>query len=161
MVLIATDLPEPVVPATRRWGMRVEVDDHRLAADGLAERDRQAMVRFAEILAGEKLTQIDGVAALVRQFDADGVAALNHRDTSRDSRHRAGDIVGEPDHPRRLDARRGFEFVEGDDRAGAHVDDLALHAEIVENAFKQARVLLERVLRDFGADRFLRLRQAS
>ena len=159
MVLIATDLPEPVVPATKQVRHAGQVHDHRLAADGLAERDRQAMIRLAELFAGEKLAQIDGVAALVRQFDADGVAALNHRHAGRDRRHRAGDVVGEPDHPRRLDARRRFEFVEGDDRAGAHVDDLALHAEIVEDAFKQARVLLQRVLRDFGADRFLRLRQ--
>jgi hypothetical protein len=119
-----------------------EVNDHRVAADSLAERNRQAMVRFAEILAGEKLTQVDGVAALVRQFDADGVAALNHRHASRDRRHRAGYIVGEPDNPRRLDAGRRFEFVKGHDRAWAHVDDLAFHAEIVEDSFQQARVLL-------------------
>ena len=159
MVLMATDLPEPVVPATKQVGHAGEIDDHRVAADGLAERDRQAMVRLAELLAGEKLAQVDGVAALVRQFDADGVAALNYRDAGRDRGHRAGDVVGEPDDARGLDAGRRFEFVEGDDRAGAHVDDLAFHAEIVEDAFKQARVLLQRVLRDFGADRFLRLGQ--
>ncbi len=136
-----------------------QIDDHRLAADGLAERDRQAMVRLAEIVAGEKLAQIDGVAALVRQFDADGVAALNDRHAGRDRRHRAGDVVGEPDDPRGFDPRRRFEFVEGHDRTRAHVDDLALHAEIVEDAFQQARVLLQRVLRDLGADRFLRLAQ--
>ena len=136
-----------------------QVNDHRVAADGLAERDRQAMIRLAELFAGEKLAQIDGVAALVRQFDADGVAALNHRHAGRDRRHRAGDVVGEPDDPRRLDAGRRLEFVKGDDRARAHVDDLAFHAEIVEDPFKQARVLLQRILRDFRADRFLRLGQ--
>ena len=41
MVLIATDLPEPVVPAMSRCGMRAEIDDNRLAADGLAEAERQ------------------------------------------------------------------------------------------------------------------------
>ena len=159
MVLIATDLPEPVVPATKQVGHAGQVHDHRVAADRLAERDRQAMVRLAELFAREKFAQIDGVAALVRQFDADGVAALNNRHTGRDRRHRAGDVVGKPNDPRRLDARRRLELVKGDDWTGAHVDDLALHAEIVEDPFKQARVLLQRVLRDFGADRFLRLRQ--
>ena len=39
---------------------------------------------------------------------------------------------------------------------GPHVDDLALDAEIVEHAFEQARVLLERVV-EILRDRFLRL----
>ena len=136
-----------------------EVDDHRLAADRLAERDGEPMLRFLEILAGEKLAQVDRLAALVRQFDADGVAALNHGHAGRDGRHRAGDVVGEPDHPRRLDPRRRLELVERDDRARAHVDDLALDAEIVEDALEQARVLLQRVLRNSGPGRFLRLGQ--
>ena len=41
MVLMATDLPEPVVPAISRCGMRGEIGDDRLAADGLAEAERQ------------------------------------------------------------------------------------------------------------------------
>ena len=36
-----TDLPDPVVPAMRRCGMRDEIDDDRLAADILAERERE------------------------------------------------------------------------------------------------------------------------
>ena len=136
-----------------------QIDDDGLAADRLSESDRQAMVRLAEVLAGEKFAQIDGLAALVRQFDADGVATLNHSDTGRDGGHRASDIVRESYDPGGLDARRGFEFVQGDDRTRAHVDDLALHAKIVEHAFQQPRVLLERVLRNFGPDRFLRLGQ--
>ena len=119
----------------------------------------EAMLRFLEIFAGEQFAQVDRLAALVRQFDADGVAALNHRDAGRDRRHRAGDVVGKPDHARRFDARRRFELIERDDRAGAHVDDLAFDAEIVEDAFEEARVLLERILRNLGADRLLRLGQ--
>ena len=48
---MATDLPEPVVPATSRCGMRGEVGDHRLAADGLAEAERQLVLGALEILA--------------------------------------------------------------------------------------------------------------
>jgi hypothetical protein len=125
-----------------------EVDDHRLAADRLAERDGQPMLRVLEIRAGEKLAQVDRLPALVRQFDADGVAALDHGHAGRDGRHRAGDIVGEPDHPRRFDSRGRLELIERDDRAGTHVDDLPLDAEIVEDALEQARILLQRVLRN-------------
>ena len=133
-----------------------EIDDHRLAADRLAERDREAVLRLLEILAGEQLAQVDDLAALVRQLDADRVAALHDGDAGGDRRHRAGDVVGEPDDARRLDAGRGLELVERDDRAGADVDDLALDAEIVEHAFEQPGVLLERVGRDL-AQRLLRL----
>ena len=97
---------------------------------------------------GEQFAQIDGLAARVGQFDADGVAARHHGDAGGDRRHRAGDVVGEADHPRGFDARRRLEFVERHHRAGADVDDLAAHAEIVQHAFEQAGVLLQRVLRN-------------
>ena len=110
----------------------------------------EAVLRLLEVLARQELAQIDRLAPLVRQLDADGVAALHHGDARRDGRHRAGDVVGEADHARGLDARRGLELVERHDRAGTHIDDLALDAEIVEHAFEQARVLFERVVRDLG-----------
>ncbi len=50
-----------------------EIDDHRLAADRLAERDRQSVLGFFEILAGEEFTEIDRFAPLIGQFDADRV----------------------------------------------------------------------------------------
>ena len=136
-----------------------EVDDHRLAADRLAERDGEPVLRVLEVLAGEQLAQVDRLPALVRQFDADRVAALDDGHAGRDGRHRPGDVVGEPDHPRRFDPGRRFELVERDDRTRTHVDDLALDAEIVEDALEQARILLQRVLRNSGPDRFLRLGQ--
>ena len=138
-----------------------EVDDHRLAADRLAERDGEAVLRLLEILARQQLAQIDGLAPLVGQLDADHVAPLHDRDAGRDRRHRTGDVVGEADDARRLDAGRRLELVERDDRAGAHVDDLALDAEIVEHAFEQARVLLQRVLGDLRGDRPSSVRRAS
>ena len=41
MVLMATDLPEPVVPAIKQMRHAREIGDHRLAADRLAEAQRQ------------------------------------------------------------------------------------------------------------------------
>ena len=40
IVLMQTDLPEPVVPAIRQWGIFGEVGDERLAAGVLAEEER-------------------------------------------------------------------------------------------------------------------------
>ena len=105
---------------------------------------------------GQELAQVHGLALLVRQLDADGVAARHDRDAGRDGRHRAGDVVGEADDAGRLGAGRGLELVERDDRAGPHVDDLAADAEILERRFEQRRVLLQRVLRH-GRDLLLRL----
>ena len=101
-----------------------------------------------EVGGGEELAQEDRLAAGVRQLDADGVAAGDDGDARGDGAHRAGDVVGEADDARRLDAGRRLQLVERDDRAGADVDDLAAHAEILEHAFEQACVLLERAVVD-------------
>ena len=121
-----------------------EIDDHRLAADGLAEAERQLGGALVVVVAGEQFAQIDLLARRIGQFDADGVAAGHHRDARRHRAHRAGDVVGEPDHARRLDAGRGLEFVERHHRAGARIDDLAAHAEIAEHAFERGGVGVDR-----------------
>ena len=43
-----------------------EVDDHRFAADRLAKRDGEPVLRILEVLAGEKLAQVDRLPALIR-----------------------------------------------------------------------------------------------
>ena len=117
MVLMATDLPEPVVPAISRCGMRGEIDDHRFAADGLAEAERQLGRRFGVVVGRQQFAQIDLLALRIGQLDADGVAAGHDGDARRERAHRARDVVGEPDHARGLDAGRGLELVERHDRA--------------------------------------------
>src|SRR6185436_11420618 len=112
--------------------------DDRLAADGLAKADRQLALHLLEVGTRQHLAQIDGLARLVGQLDADRVAAWNHGNAGRDGAHRAGDVVGERDHAARLDAGRGLELIKGDDGAGADIDDVALDAEIVEHAFEAA-----------------------
>src|SRR4028119_1600789 len=115
MVLMATDLPDPVVPATSRWGMRArsamtgsppmvlprqraglclevsrpggrggggglggEAGDDGLSADGLAEAEGELVLGGLEVLGGEEFAQVDGLALVVGQLDADGVSALDH-----------------------------------------------------------------------------------
>ena len=112
-----------------------EIDDHRLAADGLAEAERQLGLRVGVFVGRQHLAEIDLLALVVRQLDADGVAARHHGDARRQRAHRAGDVVGQPDHARRLDAGRGLELVERHHRAGPGVDDLAAHAEVAAARF--------------------------
>ena len=147
-MLIETDLPEPVVPATRRCGI--------LARSAMTGSPLMVLPSDSASFALELSKSVEArssrrktVSRLrVRQLDADGVLARDDRDTRRDGAHRAGDVVGKADDARRLDARRRLKLVERDDRAGAHVDDLAAYAEILEHAFQQPRVLLERALID-------------
>ena len=137
-----------------------DVGDDRLAADRLAERQRQLRLGRLEIPAGEDFAEVDSLALGVGQLDADGVAAGHDRDAAGDRAHRAGDVVGKADDAGRLDAGRRLQLVEGDHRAGAHVDDLALDAEILEHAFEQPGILLQRILGKAGiAYDILRLRE--
>ena len=99
-MLTATDLPEPVVPAISGAacgrGRR-----YRIAADVLAQRQRQ-LGRLPRSLGRQQLAQVHGLALRVGQLDADDVAAGHDRDADGERAHRAGDVVGQADHPARL-----------------------------------------------------------
>ena len=95
---------------------------------------------------GQQVAQVDGLALGVRQLDADGVAAGDHRDAAGGDAHRAGDVVAERHHAGRLHAGRRHQLVEGDDRAGADLVDLAAHAELGQHAFQHPGVLAQRAL---------------
>lgn len=75
-----------------------EVDSDRLAADVLAEREREPRVGLLEVGGFEQLPQHHDFAPVVGKLDADGVAAWHHGDAGGDRAHRAGDVVGKPDH---------------------------------------------------------------
>ncbi len=140
MVLIATDLPEPVVPAIKRCGMRARSTMMESPPIFLPRHSGSFATDFVVVLDRQQFAQIDLFAMRVRQFDADGVAARNHRDARRKRAHRTGDVVGQPDHPRRFDAGCGFEFVQRHHRTRMSLDDFAADAEIAEHAFQRARV---------------------
>ncbi len=136
-----------------------EIDDHRFAADGLAEAERQLCRGFVIASASQHLAQIDLLAVLVRQFDADGVAARHDGDARRHRAHRAGDVVGKADDARRFDAGRGLQFVKRDHRTRPRIDDLALDAEILKHAFERLGVFLDFVIIRRGALAGARRRQ--
>ena len=96
----------------------------------------------------EQLAQEHLLAPRVGQLDADGVAPGDRGGTHAGGPHRAGEVVGEPDHARRLDAARRLELVERDDGTGVHVLDLALDAEVGEHVAQQPRLAAQLGLRE-------------
>jgi hypothetical protein len=96
MVLIATDLPEPVVPAISRCGMRARSTMTGSPPMVLPRQSGSLAMRCRRSPRCQQLAQVDLFALRVRQLDADGVAAGHHGDARRERAHRAGDVVGEP-----------------------------------------------------------------
>ena len=70
-----------------------EVDNDSLAADGFTQRNAKPRLRFLEGFRREQFAQIDRFPPLVRQLNADGVAALHHSDARRQRAHRARDVI--------------------------------------------------------------------
>ena len=158
---MATDLPEPVVPATSRCGMRA-----RSAITGsppmvLPRQSASLCLVVLEVLGGEQFAQIDGLALVVGQLDADGVAALARRRRGPRPRSSSG-RCRRPGEITRDDLMPGagsssYKVTTG---PGLNLDDLAADAEILQHAFEQSRILLQRVGRDGRRDRrLLRLGQ--
>ncbi len=55
-----------------------------------------------------------------------------------------------PDDTRGFDARRRFEFIEGNHWTWPHVDDLAANPEVLQHAFEQPGTLFQRLLANNG-----------
>ena len=140
-----------------------QIDHDRLAADVLAEREGEA--RRGVLVGGARTADRADrrLALIVGQLDADHVAPRHGRDPHRHRAQRAGDVVGERDHPRGARAGRRLELVERDHRPGPDVDDLAAHAEIVQHLLERARGLGERraIEADAGALRAAAARKLS
>ncbi len=122
-----------------------QVGDHRRAADLLAERQGQPAGMLLPVLGGEDLAEEHGLALGVRHLDADHVAARHGGDADGGDGQAAGDVVGQADHPGAADAGRRLQLVERDHRAGADLDDAALHAVIRQHGLEQPRVGLQRL----------------
>ena len=127
-----------------------EIDDDGGAADVLAQGQRQAGAAAGEDGGFQELAQIDGGTAVVRQLDADHVAAGDDGDADGEGTQAARDVVGEADHAGSAGAWGGLQLVEGDDRAGLGVRDLAADAEIVEHRLQLARDLVQHLLGERG-----------
>ena len=122
-----------------------QVDDLRHAADVLAQDQRQLAAGPLEALGAHELPQVDRLALVVGQLDADHVGARDHGDADRDRAHRPGDVVGQPDHAAGLGARGRRQLVAGHHRAGPDLDDLAAHPEVLQHRLQEPGVLLQGV----------------
>ncbi len=77
------------------------------------------------------------LAFRIGEFDADRIPARNDGHTRRDGAHGARNVVGEPDHPRRLRSTRGLQLEESDDGAWVNSRYPPLHAEVAQHAHKR------------------------
>ena len=115
-----------------------EIGDDGLAADVLAQRQRQPTGVLLGRVRGENLAEIDGFTLFVRHLDTDDVAARYGGDTHGGDGQGAGDIVRQADDAGAADARCRFQFVQRDHGAGAIGNDAALHAVVAEHGFQPA-----------------------
>ena len=120
-----------------------KIGDDGGPADILTQHQRQAARGIGKIGMGQHIAVENRLAAGVRHFDADNGAARHRGDAHGNRGHRAGNILGQANHAGRFSARRGIEFIEGDDRAGARIDDFPAHAEHYQNRLQQAGILLQ------------------
>src|SRR4051794_2639426 len=91
----------------------------------------------------EQLAQKHRFRLAVGELDADHVSARNDRDAYRNGAHRASNIVGETDDPRRFDAGGGLELVQRDDGPRANLHDLTADAKILEHRLEQPGVFFQ------------------
>ena len=87
--------------------MRCEIGDRRLAADVLAERERERRLQLLVGLRLHDLAERDELADLVRDLEADvGLAGNDFDDPHADGRERAREVLGEVADLAALHARR-------------------------------------------------------
>ena len=123
-----------------------EVGDDRIAADVLAEHERERRRHVVVGLRLDDFAERDHLARLVRDLETHRRLAGNDLDDAHaDRRQRAREVLGEVRDLRDLHARRRPQFEAGDHRARVHFDDFGLDAEIAELEFDQARHRLERL----------------
>ncbi len=118
MQLSPTLLPVPVAPAISRWGIVARSVDQTSPFTALP----RARVRRPEARRNTSdssdLAQVDRLPHLVRDLDPDVALAAHAVDADRLGLEGEGQVVGEPDDLRVLDAGVGLELVGGDDGPG-------------------------------------------
>ena len=87
------------------------IGQNRLACNVFAEDEREFCCAGFVCARGEKLLHVNDLAFLVRQLDADDVAAWYCGAAHGDGGHRAGDVVGEGNNTAGFCAGGGFQFV--------------------------------------------------
>ena len=145
---MATDLPEPVVPAISRCGIFARSATTGVAADVLAERERERRRQLVIGARAQDLAERHQLARLVRDLEADhGLARDDLDDAHADRRQRAREVLGEGADLADLDAGRRLQLEARDHRTRLHGDDLDIDAEVLQLDLDQPRDRIERFRR--------------
>ena len=122
----------------------LQVGDHWIAADVLAERERQRGRNARVHLGAQDFRQAHDLARGIGDLEAHQALARNGLDDA-DAHHgqRAGKVLHEVDDLGPLHADSGLDLEARDDRAGIGRDHFDLHPEIEELLLDQARSELE------------------
>jgi hypothetical protein len=122
-----------------------EIRGDRIAADVLAERQRERRLDVVVGLRLDDLAERDDLALLVRNLEThDGFAGNHFDDTHADRRQRAREILREPGDLADLHARRRPHFVASHDGAWLYGDHFHFDAEILELELDEPRHRFER-----------------
>ena len=130
-VLMQPDLPEPVVPAIRRCGIRARSVQTALPEMSLPSQTESGLAEPRQVV--EDVAERHHARREVRDLDADRLLARDRReDADLGRRERIREVVLEAGDLRDLRAGRELELVADDARAGDRADDRRVDAEVRE-----------------------------
>ena len=141
-----TDLPDPVVPAIIRCGMRDRSATTGAPPMSLPSASVSRPGFFCTSSEARISRQEHRLALGVRHLDADDVAARHGGDAHRGHRQAARHVVRQPDHPGAANAGRRLQLVQRHHRARADLHDAALHAVVRQHGLQQSGIGLQRLL---------------
>ena len=131
IVLMQPDLPEPVVPAMSRCGMRARSVQTALPEMSLPSHTETGLAVCGHVAVD--VAERDEVRAQVRDLDADGLLAGDRReDADLGRRERVGEVVLQRRDLRHLRAGRKLELVARHARARDLAGDVRLDPEVTE-----------------------------
>ncbi len=148
MALRATLFPDPGGPGDQEMGHDGQVGDVDLAVDVLAQGDRQLRWRIEELLRLDDVPELDDLALVVGDLDAERGFARDPLDADRLGFEGERQVLGQVGHLGDLDAGVGEQLVGRDDRTGVVLADLAGDVELLELVLDPALLLEELVLVD-------------
>ena len=136
IVFTHPDLPEPVVPATSRWGIFARSVQTEFPAMSFPSQtdsgEPEDGAAFTEVTA-EDVAQVHHAVQLVGHLHPDRLLAGDRgQDADVGRGERVGDVVLELRHLRDLGAGREPQLVARDARPGDAADDLRLDAEMAQ-----------------------------
>ena len=141
------DLPDPVVPAMSRCGMRARSVQTAVPRDVFAEPDRERARRRGQVV--EDVAEGHEVRREIRDLDADGLLAGNRsEDPDLGRREGVREVVLQGCDLRDLRAGRELQLVARDARSRDLADDVCVDAEVLQGLDERRGSALGYVARD-------------